>query len=105
MSAHSEVSLILEAMNGGDRSGTARLWELVYPEIRKLAKQQFKGERSDHTLQPTALVNEAFLRLADQDRVRWRGRAHFLSVAAGIMRRILVDQARQRMTDKRGGRV
>jgi len=75
----------------------------VYAELRRLARMFLAGERPDHTLQPTALVHEAYLRLIDQDKVKWRNRAHFYGVAASMMRRILVDDARSRRADKRGG--
>ncbi len=80
-----------------------KLMATVYDELRGLARGYLKRERSDHTLQPTALVHEAYLRLADQDRVRWRGRSHFFAVGARMMRRLLVDHARARRRVKRGG--
>jgi RNA polymerase sigma factor (TIGR02999 family) len=76
---------------------------LVYEELRRLAAHYLRGERADHTLQPTALVNEAYLCLAKQDDVRWQNRAHFLAIAANTMRRVLVDHARERGAVKRGG--
>jgi RNA polymerase sigma factor (TIGR02999 family) len=90
-------------MNDGDDAGKQRLWELLYPELHKIAQSHLAKERPGHTLQPTALVNEAFLKLADQSRVQWKGRKHFLVIAAAVMRRILVDHARQRLRGKRGG--
>lgn len=101
--AVSEITQILVAMNEGDDTGKQRLWELLYPELRKIAQSHLSKERNGHTLQPTALVNEAFLKLADQNRVQWKGRGHFLVIAAAVMRRILVDHARLRLRDKRGG--
>ena len=79
------------------------LMAAVYDEMRGLARGYLKRERSDHTLQPTALVHEAYLRLADQDRLSWRGRTHFFAVGAQIMRRLLVDHARHKGRIKRGG--
>ncbi|MBD3335096.1 MAG: sigma-70 family RNA polymerase sigma factor [Candidatus Eisenbacteria bacterium] len=79
------------------------LYAAVYDEMRRMAARLMKSERSDHTLQPTALVHEAYLRLVDQNRVDWQNRAHFYAVAARIMRRILVDHARRRARSKRGG--
>jgi RNA polymerase sigma factor (TIGR02999 family) len=76
---------------------------VVYQELRAMARQQLRGERPDHTLQPTALVHEAYLKLVDQDQVAWRGRNHFLAVASIAMRRLLVDHARGRARQKRGG--
>lgn len=80
-----------------------QLLPLIYDDLRRLAGSQLRRERADHTLQPTDLVHEAYERLADQSRVDWRGRAHFLAVAAQVMRRLLVDHARQRGRRKRGG--
>ncbi len=80
-----------------------QLLPLVYDELRRLAKSYFRREPADHTLQATALVHEAYERLADQSRVDWRGRTHFIAVAAQVMRRLLVDHARQRGRRKRGG--
>src|SRR5215510_12644203 len=96
------TQLLIEWNNG--RSGALEdLLPLVYSELRRLAAQRLRQERPDHTLQPTALVHEAYIRLVDQRRVRWQNRAHFYGVAAHIMRRILVDRARARKADKRGG--
>jgi RNA polymerase sigma factor (TIGR02999 family) len=88
------------------KDGTESLEEvvlLVYQELRRLAAHYLRGERANHTLQPTALVNEAYLCLAKQDDVRWQNRAHFLAIAANTMRRVLVDHARERGAVKRGG--
>jgi RNA polymerase sigma factor (TIGR02999 family) len=84
---------------------TARLVELMYPELRALAASLMRRERTGHTLQPTAIVNEAFLRLVDQGTIEWQDRAHFVGIAARIMRQILVDHARRKRTAKRGGGV
>jgi RNA polymerase sigma factor (TIGR02999 family) len=95
------TQLLIEWNNG--RSGALEdLLPLVYGELRRLAAQRLHRERPDHTLQPTALVHEAYIRLVDQRRVRWQNRAHFYGVAAQVMRRILVDRARARGADKRG---
>ncbi len=82
---------------------TDRLVGLLYEDLRRIAGGYFRHERGDHTLQPTALVHEAYLRLVDQSRVQWRNRAHFLGVAARVMRQVLVDHARRRGAQKRGG--
>lgn len=97
------ISLADEAADGGRASG--ELLPLVYEELKRLARHHLEAERVDHTLQATALVHEAYLRLIDQDRVQWRNRAHFLAIGAQAMRRILVDHARGRRRLKRGGGV
>ncbi len=98
-----EVSLLLAEMRSGGRDALARLVPLVYRELRRLAGRYMRDERPDHTLQPTALVHEAFVRLAGQDRANWRNRAQFMGIAGQLMRRVLVDHARKRHTAKRGG--
>jgi RNA polymerase sigma factor (TIGR02999 family) len=98
-----EVTLLLGKLTQGSRVAEAELIPLVYKELRRIAGYYMRDERVSHTLQPTALVNEAYLRLADQTRVDWRNRAHFFGVAAQMMRRILVDHARERAAAKRGG--
>ena len=101
-----DVTEILAGVEaGGDdaRRAADALMPLVYDELRRLASRALAGERRAVTLQPTALVHEAFLRLVDQTRVQWRGRTHFFAVAATMMRRVLVDNARRRARDKRGG--
>ncbi|MFN7945462.1 MAG: sigma-70 family RNA polymerase sigma factor [Blastocatellia bacterium] len=106
MPAHSpqdEVTELLLAWNQGDDSALQKLMPLVYDELRRLAHRYMGGERPGHTLQTTALVNEAYLRLIDSSRVRWQNRAHFYAVSAQLMRRILVDFARSRNYQKRGG--
>jgi RNA polymerase sigma factor (TIGR02999 family) len=92
---------LLLSISAGDRNAIHQLMPLVYDELRAIAASRLKHERADHTLQPTALVNEAFLRLADQTRVNWQGKAHFCAVAATMMRRILVDHARRKNAGKR----
>ena len=94
---------MLQDWSEGDREVPARLMPLVYDELRRLALSYLRRERPDHTLQPTALVNEAYLRLADQSNVGFHDRAHFFGVAAKVMRRILVDHARRHHAEKRGG--
>ena len=97
-----QVTGLLEAWRAGNEEALEALLPLVYSELRAIAATQLRGERPDHTLQPTALVNEAFLRLVDQHRVEWQSRSHFFAVASKAMRRILVDHARRRQAQKRG---
>ena len=99
-----DVSTLLRAWSGGDQSALDKLAPIVYDELRRLARHYLSGERSGHSLQATALVNEAYLRLVDYKRMRWENRAHFFAVSAQLMRRILVDHAR-RHNLKRGGGV
>ena len=98
-----DVTLLLEEMKRGNNEALPKLIPLVYNELRRLAAHFLNQEREGHTLQPTALVHEAYLRLAGQTRANWQNRAQFMAVAAQVMRRILVDYARQRVTTKRGG--
>lgn len=93
----------LIAWSDGRREALDDLMSVVYEELRRMAAGYMRRERGEHPLQPTALVSEAYLRLVDQHRVQWRNRAHFFGVAAGMMRRILVDHARRRRAEKRGG--
>jgi RNA polymerase sigma factor (TIGR02999 family) len=97
------VTELLLAGVAGQPSAFERLLPLVYEELRALARSCFRNERPDLTLQPTALVHEAFMRLVDQTQVQWQGRAHFMAVAATAMRRILTDEARKRNALRRGG--
>jgi RNA polymerase sigma factor (TIGR02999 family) len=97
------VTALLAEASGGDQSAMERLVSAVYPELRAIAASYLRRERPGHTLQPTALVNEAYMRLVDQRRVTWQNRAHFFSIAASLMRRILVDHARAKRADKRAG--
>lgn len=97
------VTELLRAWADGDDGALERLTPLVEAELRRLARGYMARERPDHTLQPTALVNEAFLRLTEARRVRWQDRAHFLGISARLMRRVLVDHARARGYLKRGG--
>lgn len=99
------ITGMLRELAGGDRSALDRMMPLVYAELRKLASSYLRRERSSHTFQPTALVHEAYIRLVGQDQPDYRNRAHFLGVAAHVMRQILIDHARARSADKRGGGV
>jgi RNA polymerase sigma factor (TIGR02999 family) len=101
------TQLLIDLRRGGDTGerATAALTELLYPELRQLASRLMRRERDNHTLQPTAVVHEVFLRLVDQQRIDWQDRAHFLGIAARVMRRILVEHARKRDAAKRGGDV
>jgi RNA polymerase sigma-70 factor (ECF subfamily) len=94
---------LLRAWSQGDESAREQLIPLLYGELHRLARRYMRQERADHTLQPTALVNEAYLRLIDINRIEWRNRTHFLALAAQTMRRILVESARNRHRQKRGG--
>ncbi len=100
-----DVTKLLLAWNSGDSSALDKLMPLVHQELQRLAHRYMRGERCGHTLQTTALVNEAYLRLVDSSRVQWQNRAHFFAVSAQLMRRILVDYARSRGSVKRGGRA
>lgn len=98
-----EITGLLRAWTGGDREAVARILEAVYPELRRIAQRCLANERDGHTLEATALVNEAYLRLVDIQKVEWQDRAHFFAISARLMRRILVDYARARGYAKRGG--
>jgi RNA polymerase sigma factor (TIGR02999 family) len=97
-----EVTQLLEAMHDGDPGAAERLLPLVYAELHRLAKAYMRRERPDHTLQATALINEAYLRLLGDD-IDWKNRAHFIGLAAHVMRRVLVDYARAHKADRRAG--
>src|SRR5262245_36596247 len=101
----SEITQLLRKWSEGDRAALDQLMPIVYQELRKLANSYLRGERSDHTLQPTALINEAYIRLVKQDFPEWQSRKHFYGVAAQLMRQILVEHARARAAAKRGGGV
>ena len=103
MSENQEVTLLLSALTRGDEDAASKLMPLVYDELRRLAGSYMRRERADHTLQATALVNEAYLKLIEQRSVNWQSRAHFFGVAAQLMRRILIDHARGHSRQKRGG--
>lgn len=98
-----EVTQLLLDWSKGDKAALDKLTPLVYEELRRIARRYMRRERPDHTLQTTALVNEAYLRLVDQKNVRWQDRAHFFAVSAQVMRNILIDHARSRHYVKRGG--
>jgi|SRR5439155_6440890 len=100
-----EVSQLLEAWSRQEPGARDRLLPLLYQELRTLAQHYMRGERSGHTLQATALVNELYLRLVGLDRMQWRDRAHFIAMAATLMRRVLIDYARGAARDKRGAGV
>jgi RNA polymerase sigma factor (TIGR02999 family) len=98
-----DVTSLLRAWNDGRAEALDELMPVVYAELHRLARASLRGERMGHTLQATALVNEAYVRLAGQTRIRWQNRAQFFGTAAQFMRRILVDHARDRLSAKRGG--
>ena len=104
-SAPGPVTQLLVAWTNGNRAALEELIPVVYPELRRIAGRYLRRERVGHTLQPTALVHEAYVKLIDQDRARWQNRAQFFGVAAQLMRRILVDHAREHAAEKRGGGV
>ena len=103
MDSPETVTQLLLNWSNGDEAALNKLMPLVYGELRRLAVNYLRRERPEHTLQPTALVNEAYLRLVDQKNAKWRNRAQFYGIAAQLMRRILVDHARLRLASKRGG--
>ncbi len=103
LSTAHDVTRLLHELSGGDASAMARLVPLIYDELRGIAAREMRRERGEHTLQPTALVHEVFLRLVDRPDLSWQSRAHFLNIAAQAMRRILVDHARHQKRQKRGG--
>jgi RNA polymerase sigma factor (TIGR02999 family) len=98
-----DVTVLLKAWSNGEESALDKLTPLVYAELHRLARRYMAGEHQQHSLQATALLNEAYMRLIDWRNVRWQNRAHFFAVSAQIMRRILVDYARSRKNQKRGG--
>jgi RNA polymerase sigma factor (TIGR02999 family) len=98
-----DVTSLLAAWSDGDEQALAEVVPLIYNELVQLARRRLGRERDNHTLQPTVLVNEAYLRLVDQTRVKWANRGHFYAVAAQTMRRVLLDHARKRQTARRGG--
>lgn len=101
--ASQDVTQLLVAWSNGDQAALDKLLPLVNTALRQLARRYMRRENPGHTLQPSALVNEAYLRLIDQQQVRWQNRAHFLGIAAQLMRRILIDHARKHHYAKRGG--
>jgi RNA polymerase sigma-70 factor, ECF subfamily len=98
-----DVTMLLRAAASGERRNIDALMGAIYEDLRRLAVSHMRGERRDHTLQPTALVHEAYVKLVDQRNTDWKDRLHFFAVASRIIRRILVDHARERLADKRGG--
>lgn len=102
MYTSADVTQLLLAWSDGDREALGKLTPLVYQELKKLAESYLRRERAGNSLQPTALAHEAFIKLIDQQHVRWQNRAHFYGIAAQAMRRILVDHARARLAEKRG---
>jgi RNA polymerase sigma factor (TIGR02999 family) len=103
MQSQDGITQLLTRWGAGDQTALDKLMPMVYSELRRLANNYLRRERRDHTLQPTALVNEAYLKLIDQKSARWQNRAQFYGIAAQLMRRILVDHARQHNAAKRGG--
>jgi RNA polymerase sigma factor (TIGR02999 family) len=101
--AHGDVTALLVAWGQGDRQADSRLMAVVYEDLRRVARRRLRAERVDHSLAPTALVHEAYMRLVDVRRVRWQNRAHFFAIAARVMRQVLVDHARAHTAAKRGG--
>ncbi len=101
--AGGEITLLLDQLRQGNRDAESQLMPLVYDELRQLARGYLRAERADHTLQATALVHEAYLRLVGQNDAGWKNRAHFFGIAARMMRRVLVDHARAHRAGKRGG--
>lgn len=104
VTTHGEVSQLLEQIHEGDRSAEGRLFDLLYSDLRRLAAHQLRNERSGHTLQPTALVHEVYMRVFAHHPPETRTRSHFMALAAQVMRRLLVDHARNKSAEKRGGR-
>jgi RNA polymerase sigma factor (TIGR02999 family) len=104
MSASSgEITLLLENLSGGDTLVVDKLFPLVYDDLQQMAHNKLRSERSNHTLNTTALVHEAYLKMVDQRKTSWKNRAHFFALCAQAMRRILINHANNRMTQKRGG--
>lgn len=103
MAENQPITVLLQRFASGDKGALDRLMPLVYSELQRLASGYLRGERPGHTLQPTALVHEAYVRLLKQDQPDYHSRAHFLGVAAQVMRQILIDHARTRNAEKRGG--
>jgi RNA polymerase sigma-70 factor (ECF subfamily) len=103
LSGKNEVTRLLQAWSAGDESALDKLTPLIYAELRRLAHHHMARERLGHTLQPTALVNEVYLRLVDSPGIEWQSRSHFFGICARLMRRILIDSARSRLYQKRAG--
>ena len=105
IATRTDATQILKEWSEGDKDAPARLMPLIYEELRRRAAEYLRHERPDHTLQATALVHEAYLKLIDQNRVDWKTRAHFCGVAAQLMRRVLMEHARGHNAEKRGGKL
>ncbi len=103
MAGGQEITSLLLELDGGNRAVLDQLFPLLYEHLYNVAGKQLRSERQDHTLNSTALVNEAYLKLVDQSRVKWQNRAHFIAIAAQAMRRILINYAKSRSAKKRGG--
>jgi RNA polymerase sigma factor (TIGR02999 family) len=103
MEPTTDITQALVELSEGNRAALDRLLPLVYDELRRMAERELRRERGDHTLSPTALVHEAYLRLVQLDRISWRGRAHFYGACAQVMRRVLISYARMKKAEKRGG--
>jgi RNA polymerase sigma factor (TIGR02999 family) len=100
-----DITTLLQSISGGDPQDINRLMNLIYDDLKRLAIKQLRSERHNHTLHPTALVHEAYLRLVNQHKTTWQNRLHFFSIATRIIRRILIDHARERGALKRGGKL
>jgi RNA polymerase sigma factor (TIGR02999 family) len=100
----SEITALLRKIQAGDKGASDALLLTLYDELRGMARRYFRSERAEHTLQPTALVHEAYMRVADQPNATWQDRAHFLGIAARVMRQVLVDHARRKNAKKRAGK-
>lgn len=98
-----DVTLLLNRLSDGDESAPEQLLPLVYDDLRRLARAYFANEKEEHTLQPTAIVHEAYIRLVNWENVSWQNRAHFFAVAADVMRKVLIDHARRKHAQKRSG--
>lgn len=105
MNAKREITLLLGEWQSGDPEATDQLVELIYPTLKRIASNQLRASPADLTLQTTELVNEAYLKLSEQQRTQWQSRSHFFAIAARAIRRIMVDQVRRRLADKRGGKI
>ena len=103
MTDEQHITRLLAAWNNGDKSSIDRLLPIVETELRRIARRYMRRENPGHTLQTTALVNEAYLKLIDQNQVKWQNRAQFFAISANIMRRLLINHARDKKADKRGG--
>lgn len=101
--SEADITNMLQALSSGDRQNADRLMYVIYDDLKRLAASQLRLERNNHTLHPTALVHEAYLRLVNQRTTNWQDRLHFFSIAARVIRRILIDHARERQAQKRGG--